>query len=234
MDPSDHLVDLLDVTPQQDLPAGSFGAWLDAMEHALARGGDMNVPCGTCSACCRSSYFVHIGADEADTLAHVSQALRFPAPGGRGDWVLGFDQRGHCPMPIDDRCSIYRHRPLTCRRYDCRVFSAAGVDPADDDKPAIAERTRRWRYDHEGPGDRDRHLATIAAARFLLQHSAELGRNLAPTNLTQHVVLAVRVHRLFVVDSTAAGATDRNRDSAPMLAAIRASLTELQTGSTGT
>ena len=31
-------------------------------------------------------------------------------------------------------CSIYDHRPRTCRTFDCRVFAAAGV-AVDADKP---------------------------------------------------------------------------------------------------
>ena len=49
---------------------------------------------------------------------------------------MGFDERGRCPMLTDAGCSIYAHRPRTCRTFDCRVFTAAGLSP---ESPAIAE-----------------------------------------------------------------------------------------------
>ena len=54
---------------------------------------------------------------------------------------MGYDERGHCPMLVDGDCSIYEHRPRTCRTYDCRVF--AGHRRRRPDQPAIAERVRR-------------------------------------------------------------------------------------------
>jgi hypothetical protein len=127
-----------------DLDAGDFTTWLRGTRVALTSARDVDVPCDGCVACCTSSQFVHIDPDEHDTLAHVPRALLFPAPGlPAGHLVLGYDERGHCPMLVDGRCSIYEHRPRTCRTYDCRVFAATGVEP---DKPAIAQRVARWRF----------------------------------------------------------------------------------------
>ena len=115
--------------------------WLDEFDA----GAENDVPCGVCTACCTSSQFVHIEPDESDTLAHVPVALRFPAPGlPKGHVVLGYDERGHCPMLVDGACSIYEHRPRTCRTYDCRVFAVTGVEP---DQPAIAARVREWQLE---------------------------------------------------------------------------------------
>ena len=119
----------------------------------------MQVPCGACTACCTSSQFVHIEPDETETLAHVPAALRFPAPGlPKGHVVLGYDERGHCPMLVDGACSIYEHRPRTCRTYDCRVFAVTGVEP--EGQPAIAARVREWRFEID---DRERWDAVRAA-----------------------------------------------------------------------
>ena len=83
--------------------------------------------------------------DEADALAHVPVALRFPAPGlPKGHVVLPYDERGHCPMLVDGACSIYEHRPRTCRTYDCRIFAVTGVVP---DQPAIATRVLDWQFE---------------------------------------------------------------------------------------
>jgi Fe-S-cluster containining protein len=128
------------------LDAGSFAAWYDDIVGALRHEREMTVPCGSCRACCTSAQFVHISPDETDTLAHVPSALRFPAPGlPEGHVVLGYDEHGRCPMLVDDACSIYDHRPRTCRTYDCRVFAATGVDPGSA-QPAIAERVAAWRF----------------------------------------------------------------------------------------
>ena len=122
------------------LNAGAFSTWLDEIAAAIAGTTSSDVPCGTCTGCCTSSQFIHIGPDETDALAHIPAALLFPAPRmPRGHVLMGYDRRGHCPMLVDDACSIYAHRPRTCRTYDCRVFTAAGIAP-DDDKPVIAER----------------------------------------------------------------------------------------------
>jgi Fe-S-cluster containining protein len=149
---------------EQDLPAGDFSAWLDGMQSALRGEGDSDVPCAGCTACCTSSQFVHIEPDEADTLAHIPPELLFPAPRmPRGHVLLGYDEHGHCPMLIDNRCSIYEHRPRACRTYDCRIFAATGV-AVDDDKPEIARRVRRWRFTYPTDADRTRQIALRAAA----------------------------------------------------------------------
>ncbi|HYH50228.1 MAG TPA: YkgJ family cysteine cluster protein [Acidimicrobiia bacterium] len=151
-----------------DLPAGDFGAWLTTMQAALRGETDADVPCGGCSACCTASQFVQIGPEETDTLAHIPKALLFPAPGrSKGHFVLGYDERGHCPMLSEGRCSIYDHRPRTCRTYDCRIFAAAGldVDAEDSHKVEIARRSRRWRFDFPAEEDRRRHKAVRAAVR---------------------------------------------------------------------
>jgi uncharacterized protein len=60
-------------------------------------------------------------------------------------------------MLVDGACSIYEHRPRTCRTYDCRVFPAAGVELYDADKAEIAARTRRWRFTHRTAEDEAQH-----------------------------------------------------------------------------
>ena len=129
-----------------DLDAGEFSAWLGSALGAIRHDEPSAVPCGGCTACCTSSQFVHVEPDEADALAHIPPALLFPAPGRPdGHVLLGFDERGHCPMLVEDGCSIYEHRPRTCRTYDCRVFAATGIEPGAA-QVAISRRARRWRF----------------------------------------------------------------------------------------
>ena len=76
---------------------------------------------------CTSSQFVHIAPDETETLARVPKALQFPAPHlPDGHVVLGYDERGHCPMLIENQCSIYSIARARCRTYNCHVFPARG------------------------------------------------------------------------------------------------------------
>ncbi len=155
------------------------------MERALDGDGESDVPCDGCTACCRSSQFVHIEPDEVETLAHIPAELLFPAPLlPTGHVVLGYDENGHCPMLVDDRCSIYAHRPRTCRTFDCRVYAAAEVEPDPVTQPDIARRVRRWRFDHPMPMDRDEQEAVRTAAR--------VAGELPPT---QRAIVAIRTHR---------------------------------------
>ncbi|MGH9005668.1 MAG: YkgJ family cysteine cluster protein, partial [Acidimicrobiia bacterium] len=148
-------------------------------------------PCNGCTACCTSAQFIPIGPDETDTLAHIPAALLFPAPRlPRGHVVLGYDERGHCPMLIDDRCSIYEHRPRTCRTYDCRIFAATGV-AVDDDKPLIARQARRWRFSFPTPHDRERDEAVRAAATRQVEEEPRLRAGGPPAHRTPLAVLAV-------------------------------------------
>lgn len=147
-----------------DLPAGGFAAWLRDMQAALRGERDADVPCGRCTACCRSSQFVHIGPDESDALAHIPREVLFPAPRMPGYLVLPYDEHGCCPMLTDDGCSIYEHRPRACRTYDCRVFSAAGIAP-DEGKELVAERVLRWRFDFTTDDDHTALAAVRTAVR---------------------------------------------------------------------
>ncbi len=144
-----------DPTMSSSIDAGSVRRWRIALLHALDTGSNSDVPCGTCTACCRSAHFVHVDPDEADTLAHIPAALLFPAPGlPKGHQVLGYDELGRCPMLGSDGCTIYEHRPRACRVYDCRVFAATEVEITDPAKADIAQRVAQWRFSEDDPGDR--------------------------------------------------------------------------------
>jgi Fe-S-cluster containining protein len=141
-----------------------FGDWLADTRAAIRGDGDADVPCGECTACCTASQFIHVGPDERESLSVIPPEVLFPAPGfPPGHVLMGYDNRGHCPMFKDNRCSIYEHRPRTCRTYDCRVFAATDVTPDD---PAIAARVAQWRFDHPTTADVQSHeeLKRCAAA----------------------------------------------------------------------
>ena len=176
----------------ETLAAGDFSAWVVGMQAAIRGERGSDVPCGGCTACCTASQFIHIAPDEADTLAHIPSDLLFPAPRlPRGHVVMGYDERGHCPMLIDHACSIYQHRPRTCRTYDCRVFPAAGIEIDDADKALINERARRWSFRYPTADDRSRHDAVRSAAAFVQNQDTR-------PSATEVAVRAVELHDQFL------------------------------------
>ena len=155
-----------DETP---LAAGRFSAWLGEMDAALRGEGEADVPCDGCTACCRASQFIDVEPDEAAALARIPKALLFPAPRRpAGHKVMGYDERGWCPMLTEEGCSIYEHRPRACRTYDCRIFAATGIE-VDETQPEIAARVRRWVFAFDTDDDRALHDAVRAAAQFVRQ-----------------------------------------------------------------
>lgn len=181
-------------TDDEPAPAGDFSAWLVQMRRALRGEADADVPCDGCTACCTSSQFVHITPDETDSLAHIPPELLFPAPRApAGHVLLGYDEHGHCPMLVDGACSIYDHRPRTCRTYDCRVFAASDIEIVDAHQHAIAGRARRWRFDHPSDQDRVEHDAVRAAAAFVRQREAS-----PSMSATEQAVLAVQLSEDFL------------------------------------
>ncbi len=188
------------VSNDQKIDAGQLVEWVENMAAAIGGERDADVPCGTCTACCTSSQFIHISPDEVTTLRRIPKALLFAAPRfPSGHVVLGFTDRGHCPMFVDNVCSIYDDRPRTCRTYDCRIFTATGVDPTNDGRDEIAVRSRQWRF---APDNAESTLVTEdalkAAARFVRAHRNELPPELVPTTATQLAVLAFEMHELFI------------------------------------
>jgi len=183
---------------EEPLPSGSFTLWLKEVQASLGAGGAVDVPCGNCTACCRSSQFVHIERKETETFSRIPKELLFPAPGQpEGNMLMGYDEHGCCPMLVDDKCSIYSHRPRTCRTYDCRVFSGAGIAEAKNEKPLIAHQAQRWVFDYPSRDDHARHAAVKAAASFLRKHP-ECFAGGSASNATHLAVMAIKVHSVFL------------------------------------
>ena len=193
----------------------TYSQWAAKTHAQVIAGKPADVPCGTCTVCCRAGQFIHIEKDEA-AFAAIPEALRVAAPGAPGVYIMGHGENGHCPMLIDNACSIYAKRPITCRTYDCRIFSAAGVFP-DETQPEIASRARQWHFLPEPNNgtntEANRHEATQKAASFLQQHQQTLFGSMV--NEIQLSLSALKIHHLFL--STAA-------DELPDLEQIKAIL----------
>jgi Fe-S-cluster containining protein len=213
-----------------DIGAGDFSSWLVQAQGAIEGRNGSDVPCGSCTACCTSSQFIHIAPDETETISKIPPELLVPAPRlPSGHVVLGFDEQGHCPMLIDNKCSIYEHRPQTCRTYDCRVFAAAGVSTGDAHKVQIDRRIRHWQFSYPGPIDQIERDAVRAAARFLDENRDHLGK--LPPRMDNSViaVLSIEIHQLFLEHDETVG---ESRLVSPDLEVVRgvveAKVAELQ------
>jgi hypothetical protein len=186
--------------------AGDFAVWLGEIGRAVRDGADSDVPCGTCTACCTASQFIHVERDEA-AIEHIPPELLFPTPGlADGPLVMGHNSNGHCPMLKDDACTIYEFRPRACRVYDCRIYAASGVLPDEPGKTAVAERVLEWRFDYDGESDELRHRAVRAAAAYLSDPTNDVfgGRT---SNATRDSLIALSIYPVFLNDGESAEPT---------------------------
>ena len=186
------------------------------MRRALAGGPGMQVACGDCVGCCTSSYYIKVRPHEAAALRRIGSANLVPAPGEpQGTWLMGYDAHGHCPMFRAGGCSIYSDRPDTCRTYDCRIFTAAGMS-AGDGRTEINRRIASWRFDYASETGRQEHRAVTAAANFLRQHPVRFPDGHIPSRPSDVAVLAVKACEVFLDPpashaGTAAGIVDACR-----------------------
>jgi Fe-S-cluster containining protein len=179
------------------LPAGNFSDWLRAMRNALAGGEGMDVACGDCVGCCTSSYYIKVRAHETAALERIGAEHLLPSQDGSSNQHMGFDAQGHCPMFSNGGCTIYRDRPETCRIYDCRVFTAAGMN-AGDAKNVINDRIARWRFEYPTDADRHEQRAVNEAANFIRQHPIRFPNGRVPSRPSEVAVLAVKTYQVFL------------------------------------
>ena len=186
----------------QNIDAGDFATWVANTTAVQTKGAEADVPCGECNGCCRSFYFIHVTPEDTRALAAIPKALLFPAPGlSAGNFVMGYNDQGHCPMLVEDRCSIYFDRPQTCRAYDCRVFAAAEMPPGEQDKVAVKARTERWSFRFASDIDRIQQQSVARAAAWLAAErdnaASHLPAEFVPSTSTQLAMLALQLHHLF-------------------------------------
>jgi len=188
----------------RDIPAGCFTSWLRRTRSLMIKENGSVVNCGSCNVCCTSSYFIHIRPEETRTLSKINKNLLFPAPGlPKGNLLMGHFQNGKCPMMVNNRCSIYAYRPLTCRIYDCRIFAAARILAGDENQAQINQRIKNWKFSYPTPSDRAAHSAVQAAAAFIMDHADCFPNESVPTNPSQLAILALKVYTVFLGDSPA-------------------------------
>jgi Fe-S-cluster containining protein len=189
----------------QNIPAGDFSTWLQQTRNALFDGKGSEVACGKCIGCCSSSYFVHIKPVDTAALARIPKHILVAAPGQRkGNMLMGYDEMGLCPMLAEGKCSIYEHRPQTCRDYDCRVFAAAGIAAGGKEKVVINQQVKYWKFSYPTAQDRTEHLAVQAAASFMQKNAASFPGGRIPENPSQLAILALKVYPVFLGTDNAA------------------------------
>ena len=184
------------------LDAGDFDTWLAGTKATQLDGEDADVPCGNCNACCKSFYFIHITAEDVGALKAIPKELLVQAPSlPTGHFVMGYTEHGHCPMLVNERCSIYSDRPQTCRAYDCRIFAAAEMQPGERDKALVSQQTANWAFSYTTPEARATQKAIARAANWLTSErendNSYLPDEFLPSNSTQLAVLALQLRELF-------------------------------------
>lgn len=188
------------ISNTRTVPAGAFGAWLARFRESLRSDIGTDVPCGDCVGCCVSSYFIPVRPKDTAALDAIPAKWLVGAPNQPGHFMMGYREDGACPMLNAGKCSIYEHRPQTCRDYDCRVFAAAGIDAGGPDKHVINKRVREWRFTYESDADRAAHRAVQAAAAFIRDKRDCFPASRAPTSPSGIAVLAAKTYAVFLRD----------------------------------
>lgn len=178
--------------------AGEFADWVGAFGDAMKGKGLGVVPCAACVACCTSSKFILVRPCDHEARSVIPEDVLFPAPGmPKGFHLMGYDERGHCPMFINGKCSIYHARPQTCRQYDCRAL-AATESYCDDEGEEIVSKARHWRFSFEDEKSVEIAAAIKRSMSFLQAHSGQFPGGYLPRGSAQLSALAIRVHSHFI------------------------------------
>ena len=179
--------------------AGEFGHWVRQMSASLRGDTGSDVPCGDCVGCCSSSWPIALRARDAAVTARIpAQWLLEPEDAPPGLRYLGFRPDGTCPMLESGRCSVYADRPQTCRDFDCRIFAAAGIASAGDNKPLINARIVQWRFSYATASEKTLHEAMRQVATFLVEPETRRIAPRLPTSPIALAGLAFKAHRVFL------------------------------------
>ena len=184
----------------EPLDAGDFGTWLQQMQ-AVLRGGTegTDVPCGDCVGCCSSHWPVALRAeDEALVPLVPAWLLLEPEDAPEGLRYMGYREDGTCPMLVKRQCRVYAQRPQTCRDFDCRIFTAAGIASAGANKPLINERLSVWRFSYASTADLAVHKAIQSTAAFLQGEAREVSGFHFPVAPIAIAGLALKAHPVFM------------------------------------
>jgi len=185
------------------LNAGTFSQWLSSMRDVLRGDRDADVPCGDCVGCCVSSYPIPLRLGDTVAREQVPEG-RLIGPARPGEpWLMGYADDGSCPFLLEQRCSIYGQRPQTCRDYDCRIYTAAGLVP-DGNRPVIAGRVKAWQFTFDSEQDLQEAQAVGRAAHFIRTNQTLFPPGMRAGSATAAAVLAIKTYPVFLVAEQAA------------------------------
>lgn len=178
--------------------AGEFSNWIEEFTLTMKGIGDGNVPCGECVGCCTSSKFVHIRPTDRPALEAIPKEILFQAPGlPNGYYLLGYNEKGHCPMFKAGKCSIYESRPETCRQYDCRALAATNIRITDESEE-ITKRVNSWEFEFSSYKSVELHNSVKLAGEFISTYVNEFPEGFVPQVNSQVALLAIRIHSIFL------------------------------------
>jgi Fe-S-cluster containining protein len=78
------------------------------------------VPCQTCTECCRSGQGLFLHPDRGDDVQSYRFQVLTDAATGNETYLLATTPAGACVYLGPSGCTIYHRRPLLCRTFDCR------------------------------------------------------------------------------------------------------------------
>ncbi len=178
--------------------AGEFSNWFEDFIRTMKGVGDGDVPCGECVGCCTSSKFIHIRPTDKTALKAIPKELMFQAPGlPKGYYLLGYDEKGNCPMFKTGNCSIYESRPETCRQYDCRVLAATNLKIIEESEE-IRRKVNSWEFEFTSDRSVELHDSVKLAGEFLSKYANKFPAGFVPPLSVQVAVMAIRVQSLFL------------------------------------
>jgi Fe-S-cluster containining protein len=85
----------------------------------LPRPDQTEVPCNGCTECCRSGQGLFLHPELGDDVESYQTNALLDAAGNK-IFVLSTTPDGACVYLGATGCTIYDHRPVLCRSFDCR------------------------------------------------------------------------------------------------------------------
>jgi len=155
--------------------AGEFATWIEELTRTMKGVSKGNVPCGDCAGCCTSGL-------------------------EKRHFLLGYDEKGHCPMFKTDKCSIYESRPEICRQYDCRVLAASKIEISDESQEITAQ-VNSWEFEFTSAKRIELGNAVELAVSFLTNYANKFSTGFTSPMSAQIAEMGIRVHALLGIET---------------------------------
>jgi Fe-S-cluster containining protein len=160
-------------------------------ERGKAKPAAMPVPCDGCTACCHQRVKISPARESIDELSQHLDVVR--------------DAHGYCLRRRDDGacihlgpegCTVYAHRPLACRAFDCRIFALPGNGASFSVSEDRKHTTPLWEFDIRSKRDALIRDAFILGAAPWLFH-----RRRDDCNTVMATVVASFSHNAAIVEA---------------------------------